>query len=112
MAKNGIVTPYDDNGYPAYAAFTEVVSATAGLQTVKSSPGRLMKIVVTTTLTAADGNLTFYDNAQGQASGTVLAVVAQGTVAGTIIDVNMPALNGISANGANSAAGAVTVGYS
>ncbi len=108
MAKQTIGVIYDDAGYPSIAAFTSVVSASGGLQTVKASAGRLHKIIVTvaTTTTA----VTVYDNASA-ASGTVLAVIPAAATAGTVYDINLPVLSGITVNGA-AAAGSLTFGYS
>lgn len=47
MAKNGIVTDYDDAGYPQASAFTAALTATG---VVKGGPGRLLKIIVTTVI--------------------------------------------------------------
>lgn len=107
MAKNGIVTPYDDAGFPASAATTAPISASGGVQVVKAGAGRLLKVIVTTaTATTA---VTIYDNASA-ASGTALLVIPAAAAAGTVYDVNLPAVNGITVNGAASA-GAITVGY-
>jgi hypothetical protein len=108
MAKNGIVTQYDDAGFPAQAATNFVVAAASGLQLIKGGAGRLLKVIVTVATTT--NPVTFYDNATGAASGTVLLVVPAAATAGTIYDVNLPAANGITVNGAM-VAGAITVGY-
>ncbi len=102
MAKNQILTDYDDNGYPQYAASTEPLTGTAA---VKAGPGRLHKVVVTTTTTGA---ITIYDNASA-ASGTILLAIPSGATAGTVYDVQLPADNGIYASFASG--GAITVGY-
>lgn len=103
MAKNAIQTPYDDAGFPAQAAFTAALTASG---VVKPSPGRLLKIIVTTVLGA--GAVTVYDNASTN-SGTVLAVIAASAAAGTIADINLPAVNGIYVSFAST--GGITVGY-
>lgn len=108
MAKNGIVTPYDDAGFPAAAATTAAVSASGGVQTVKAGPGRLLKVIVTTA--TATSACTVYDNASTN-SGTQLLVIPASAAAGTVYDLNLPAVNGITVNGAASA-GALTIGYS
>ncbi len=138
MAKNGIVTLYDDNGLPLattltgknsslppYGALcvsdngtpilqtsggtaTTAVAAGAGNTVVKAGAGRLCKVVVTAAGTSTD-NLTIYDNASA-ASGTVLAVIPGGGTVGAVYDLNMPAANGIFA--VNVASGpAATVSY-
>lgn len=103
MAKNQIQTPYDDAGFPAQAAFTAALTATGA---VKASAGRLLKVVVTTVLGA--GAITIYDNASTN-SGTVLMVIPSTTAAGTVYDINLPAVNGIYASFAST--GGITVGY-
>jgi hypothetical protein len=107
MAKQTIGVTYDDAGFPSLASSTAVVSASGGVVTVKAGAGRLHKIIVTvaTTTTA----VTVYDNASA-ASGTVLAVIPAAATAGTVYDINLPALNGITVNGA-AAAGSLTFGY-
>lgn len=108
MAKNGIITQYDDAGFPALAAFT--VSIPFGGGAVKTSAGRLLKVIVTTAFATA-GTMTFYDNASA-ASGTVLLAIplASGTV-GAIFTLDLPAVNGIFVGSTGITAGAVTVGY-
>jgi hypothetical protein len=108
MAKNGINSVYDDAGFPSQAAFTAALPANGGVQVVKGSAGRLLKVVVTTATTTSP--VTIYDSAAA-AAGTILLVIPAAAAAGTIYDVNLPAVNGIVVNGA-AAAGAITVGYS
>jgi hypothetical protein len=109
MPLNGVLTQYDDAGYPAQAYFTGVVAAASGLQVLKTRPGRLLKAVVTVATTTSA--VTFYDTAAGTATGTVLLVIPAAAAAGTVYDINLPAANGITVNGAM-AAGSVTVGWS
>ena len=106
MANNAIVTPYDDSGIAANAIHTLAHTAPL-LQTVKSSPGRLVNVSVTTVTAAAV--ITIYDNASA-ASGTILFVVPIGAAAGTIYDIQMPAAFGITVQ-STGATGAITVGY-
>jgi len=109
MAKNQLVTPYDDNGFPAVAAFTTPIAAGSSTTTVKASPGRLCRVVVTTAGTSTD-NITIYDNATA-GSGEVLAVIPGGGTVGTIYALDLPAVNGITV--VNVASGpAVTIGWS
>jgi len=109
MAKNGLFTNYDNNGFPVQASYTEPVAAGAGTTTIKAAAGRLCRVVVTTAGTSSD-NLTLYDNASA-GSGTVLAVIPGGGTVGTVYALDLPAANGITA--VNVASGpAVTVGYS
>jgi hypothetical protein len=80
-----------------------------GSQVVKSGPGRVGKVTVTTV--TASAATTIYDNATGAASGTPLLTIPSGAAAGTIYDVQLPAQNGISVV-STSATGNITVGYS
>lgn len=102
MAKNQVVTEYDDASYPIVASATAPLTATGA---VKAAPGRLFKLVITTALSAA---VTVYDNTAA-ASGTVLFATAATPAAGTIYDVNLPAASGIYASFAGT--GAITFGY-
>jgi len=103
MAKQGIVVPYDDAGFPSIASATASLTATGA---VKTSAGRLLKVIVTTVLGA--GAVTIYDNASA-ASGTILFVIPSTTAAGSVFDINLPAVNGIFASFAST--GTVTFGY-
>jgi hypothetical protein len=108
MATYPLVQVVDSNGNPTTgAASTAAVAANAGTVVVKSSPGRLSKVVVTTA--ASTGVLTVYDNASA-ASGTVLAVVPASTTAGTVYALDLPAANGIVVSAPASCAG-VTLSY-
>lgn len=109
MAKNGILTQYDDAGYPAAAAFAVPLTFAGGA--VKGSAGRLLKVIVTTAFAGVSGVLTFYDNASA-ASGTPLLAIPTGTAVGTIYTIDVPAANGIFAGNSALTAGAITVGYS
>jgi hypothetical protein len=100
---------YDQNSAQSFEALgvagvTEVtvgghastpVGAGAGNTIIKSSPGRLARILVTATGTAA---FVVYDNASAP-SGTIIAVVPANALAGTIIDAQAPALNGMTLAG-------------
>ncbi len=140
MAKNGMFTAYDDGGYPIASSLTgkgnttgtpygalcvtdpgtpllmttggtatvAVLTGTAGSAVIKASAGRVCRALVTSAGTSTD-NLTIYDNASA-ASGTILAIIPGGTAVGTVVDINMPAANGIYAS--NVASGpAVTLSY-
>lgn len=109
MPLNGVLTQYDDAGYPAQAYFTGVVAAASGLAVLKTRPGRMVMATVTTATTT--NPVTFYDNALGTATGTVLLVIPAAAAAGTVYSVNLPCLNGLTVNGAM-VAGSVTVGWS
>jgi hypothetical protein len=116
MAKNQIETQYDDAGFPVNAANTISITLTSSLtaQAVKTAPGRLAKVSVTTALVGAGGTLVFWDNASA-ASGTPLYVLPTATgVLGYVASIDLPALVGIYMTNPSGTitAGAVTVGYS
>lgn len=106
MAKNQIVTPYDDAGFPNQAAFTTPVTL-GGTLVVKAGAGRVLKVIVTTV--TASATCTIYDNATTN-SGTPLLVIPTAAAVGTIYDVQLPAVNGITVY-SSGATGAITVGY-
>ena len=106
MPSNSVVTSYDDAGYPASASRTFPVTL-GSLQVVRNGPGRLLKVSVTTA--TASAAVTVYDNASA-ASGTPLLVIPSGTAAGTLYDLNLPALAGITVQ-STGATGNITVGY-
>lgn len=87
-------------------------SNTAG-GAVKPAAGRFAKVVVTTALAGSGGNLSFFDNASGGASGTPLLTipVASGTV-GAMFTVDLPVFSGLAATALALTAGAATVAYS
>jgi len=119
MAKNGITTTYDDAGYPGQAAFTTPVTLTSALtgQVIKGSPGRVLKLVVTTALAGSGGVLSLYDSVSA-ASGTLLYSLPVATtalnVAGTVITIDLPAVSGVYLSNPSGTitSGAVTIGYS
>ena len=92
--------------------FTTPVTA-AQVQTgqlIKGAPGRLCRVLVTTTTTAAQA-ITIYDNAT-TGSGTVIGLIPGATAAGTVIDFEMPATNGIYVGtNASLAAGGITISW-
>jgi hypothetical protein len=96
---------------PTSTGLNPPASNTAG-GNVKAGAGRLAKAVVTTALTGSGGNLSFFDNAAGGASGTPLLTipVAAGTV-GAVFTPDLPVTAGISAAGLALTAGAVTLAY-
>jgi hypothetical protein len=109
MPFNGVVTEYDDNGYSSNATRTSNVGFAGGI--VKTGAGRMIKVVVTTAFVTT-GNLAFYDNAAGTASGTPLLTIATAAgAAGATFTVDLPVTAGISAVNTSLTAGAVTVGY-
>ena len=111
MAKGWIVTQYDDAGYASAPNSTLSLTFAGGV--VKASPGRLLRVFVTTAFVTS-GTLTFYDNATA-ASGLVLLAIPQGATsgaAGASYTVDLPAVNGIYAGTTGLTAGAVLIGYS
>jgi hypothetical protein len=93
--------------------WTTTVAATAiaaGVVVIKAAPGRLCKILVTTATTASQA-ITIYDNATA-GSGTIVAVIPGSSVAGLVVEFQMPCNNGISiAQNASLAAGAITISW-
>ena len=75
------------NGGTSYLA----IPAANGTTVVKAAPGRLCKIIV---LTLAAGIISVFDNASA-ASGTLLYKFTTNTPIGTVVDLEIPALNGI-----------------
>src|SRR5690349_6380632 len=73
--------------------FTVSVPSGAANTIIKAAPGRLCRIVVTTTGAGA-GNVQFFDNASTN-SGTVIGAVPANATAGQFFDFQMPAANGI-----------------
>lgn len=111
MAMNGVVTQYDDNGYSLNAVKTATLTFAGGV--VRTVPGRLVRVTVTTAFVGVGGNLTFYDNALGTATGTPLLVILTAAgVLGAIFTTEVPVALGISAVNTSLTAGAVTIGYS
>lgn len=108
MAKNAIVTDYDDAGFPAVAAETVSLAYSAMPAVVKAGPGRLLKVIVTTA--TASGTITIYDNASTN-SGTILLLIPIAAAIGTVYDVNLPAANGIYVYTSAASAGVLTIGY-
>jgi hypothetical protein len=89
----GAVVPVDGAGNPVHGTATGQVAAGAGTAAVavKNSPGRLCKVVVVATGTAA---VSIYDNASA-ASGSVLLTIPANAATGTVYDVGEIAANGI-----------------
>lgn len=73
---------------------------------VKANPGRLARILVTA---SGSGALNVFDN-NSAPSGTQIALVPASASAGTLVDCQAPALNGITVQG-NAANPAVTIFY-
>lgn len=106
------VTQVDTNGLPLpnLSGGLQTVAIAAGTTadtTIKAAPGRLCKILIVSSGTAA---LQIFDNASGH-TGVCIAYVAANAAAGTLVDVQFPAAAGITVQG-NSNNPAVTISYS
>lgn len=117
MAKNGIVTPYDDAGFPAAAVFCANWTYSTGSVAIKAQAGRLCRAVILTAFAGATTVVTFWDNATGAAAGTPLfslAVASALNTPGQVFTLDLPAVNGISlvASGGTFSAGVIGIGYS
>ncbi len=80
---------------------TAIPAGTAGNTIVKASSGRLNRVLVTATGTA---NSVIYDNATTN-TGTIIGIVPSSATVGQVIDLRMPAANGITVSGAAAAPG-------
>ena len=87
-------------------ATVAVTAQTAGAAAVKAAPGRICRIIVTSTATAL---LNFYDNTNA-ASGTIIGSIPASTAIGTMFNPELPAAVGIYAGGTTSTP-SCTVGY-
>lgn len=74
-----------------------IAAGTTGDTVVKASAGRLCRVLVLTTAGAAVTNI--YDNASGH-TGTIIGILVASVAAGTTVDFQMPATNGITVQGA------------
>lgn len=86
------------------------LNTTGGI--IEASPGRLVRVTVTTAFTGSGGNLAFYDSASGQPGTPLLTILTSAGTAGAVFPVDLPALSGITALAYQLTAGAVTAGYS
>jgi len=86
---------------------TPIAAATSANTVIKATAGRLARILVTATGTV---NMLIYDNATTN-SGTVIGVVKSGAVVGDIIELHVPAANGITVAG-NAGNAGVTIAWS
>jgi hypothetical protein len=86
---------------------TVAIAASFATDTVvKATPGRLCKVLVTTT---GSNPLTIWDNASGH-TGTIIGAFAASPTVGTVATFDMPAANGITVQG-NAANPAVTISF-
>ena len=117
MAKQGIVVPYDDAGFPVPAAFTANWTATASGTVIKAGAGRLARVIILTAFAGTTTNVAVYDNAAGTASGTPLLSLAVGSAlnaGGQVLVLDLPVVSGISivGSGGTFSAGLIGIGYS
>lgn len=80
--------------------------ASAAVTVVKATPGRLCRVLVTTTGVTP---MIIYDNATA-ASGTIIGCFPASPAVGTVINLDFPAVNGITIS-AGATNPAVTVSY-
>ena len=74
---------------------TAVAAATVADTVIKASAGRLARILVTAVGTA---NVLIFDNASGH-TGTIIGVIKSSAAVGDVIELRMPAANGITVQG-------------
>jgi hypothetical protein len=86
------------------------VNTTGGI--LRTVPGRLARVSITTTLAGSGGNLSLYDSATGQPGTPLLVIPVASGGAGQVLVADMPAVSGMTALGLQLTAGAVTIGYS
>lgn len=87
-------------------ASTAIAAGITANTVIKASPGRLARILVTASGTNA---LNVFDN-NASPGGTQIALVPASATAGTLVDCQVPALNGITVQG-NAANPGVTIFY-
>lgn len=98
----------DAAGFPIAGTNTTPVAASTTADTViKGGPGRLCRVLVTTTGTGA---AVIWDNANGH-TGTIIGSIAANAAAGTFVECQEPATNGITVQG-NANLPAITVTWS
>lgn len=86
------VAAYDGGGLNTTAVAAGTITDTV----IKASAGRLARVLVTASGTAA---LNIYDNATTH-SGTIICAIPASAPVGSIYDLRMPATNGITVGGA------------
>lgn len=94
------------NAYVTNGGTATVVITASSAGVVKAAPGRLCRVLVTSTVTSA---VSIYDNTNA-ASGTLLATIPTTAAVGTVYDVQMPAAVGIYVGGGTGSPG-LTVSY-
>lgn len=105
VSDNGVALLTTSGGSSA----TAIASGTSSDTVVKAGTGRICRIAITGLAGTTTGQTDIWDNASGH-TGTKLASVLNNTAIGTVVDVQMPAANGITVQGgANSPA--MTISY-
>lgn len=97
----------DAAGWSTAGTTATTVATNASDVIVKGSPGRLCRVIVTSTGTGAT---LIYDNANGH-TGTVIGAVVASAAVGTFVECQAPAINGITVAG-NANNSAITVIWS
>ena len=90
-AGSNVIGAFNNDG----VSTTAVAAATVANTVIKATAGRLARILVTATGTA---NVLIYDNASTN-SGTVIGVIKSSAVVGDVIELRIPAANGITVAG-------------
>lgn len=91
---------------PGGTTTVAIAAGTSADTVVKATPGRLCKVLVTTTGT---NPMAIWDNASGH-TGTIIGAFAASPTVGTVVAFDMPAANGITVQG-NAANPAVTISF-
>lgn len=97
----------DATGWSTAGTTATPVAINANDVIVKGGPGRLCRVIVTSTGTGAT---LIYDNANGH-TGTVIGAVVASAAVGTFVECQAPAVNGITVAG-NANNSAITVVWS
>lgn len=101
-AGSNVIGAFNNDG----TSCTAVAAGTIADTTIKATAGRLARILVTATGTA---NVLIWDNASGH-TGTIIGVIKSSAVVGDILELRMPAANGITVQG-NANNGGFTVSW-
>lgn len=101
-AGSNVIGAFNNDG----VSCTAVASGTVADTTIKATAGRLARILVTATGTA---NVLIFDNASGH-TGTIIGVIKSSAAVGDVIELRIPAANGITVQG-NANNGGFTVSW-
>lgn len=104
---SGPITLVDPAGYATAGTTATSAPISASDLTIKPGPGRLCRMLVTTSGTGATQ---IFDNASGH-TGTIIGIVAASAAVGTLVEAQAPALLGITVAG-NANNSAITVIWS